>query len=124
MDFFSKATWYQAAPWLLVCTGFINEWNVQHANIHLAVEFALMTLSTAIRKRLEGSDAVKTYASCPNCGQIDIDISPVPRNHGDQLLVHKSVFDFRRPRRWEPVVFRNPDGADDSVREACGWAAR
>ena len=26
------------------------------------------------------SDAVKTYASCPNCGQIDIDISPVPRN--------------------------------------------
>jgi len=62
----------------------------------------------------EGSDAVKTYASCPNCGQIDIDISPVPRNHGDQLLVHKSVFDFRRPRRWEPVVFRNPDGADDT----------
>ena len=56
-----------------------------------------------------GSDAVKAYASCPNCGQVDIDISPVPRNHGDQLLVHKSVFDFRRPRRWEPVVFRNPD---------------
>ncbi len=49
-----------------------------------------------------------SWATCPNCGQINIDISPVPRNHGDQLLVHKNIFDFRRPRRWEPVVFRNP----------------
>ena len=53
-------------------------------------------------------DSVEAYASCPNCGQINIDISTVPGNHGDQLLVHKNVFDFRRPRRWEPVVFRNP----------------
>lgn len=51
----------------------------------------------------------QSFATCPNCGQINIDISPVPRNHGDQLLVHKNIFDFRRPRRWEPVVFRNPD---------------
>ncbi len=58
---------------------------------------------------VNSADAVDAYASCPNCGQIDIDISPVPRNHGDQLLVHKNVFDFRRPRRWEPIVFRNPD---------------
>ncbi len=55
------------------------------------------------------ADTAEAYASCPNCGQINIDISPVPRNHGDQLLVQKSIFDFRRPRRWEPVVFRNPD---------------
>ena len=58
---------------------------------------------------VNSTDAVNVYASCPNCGQIDIDISSVPRNHGDQLLVHKNVFDFRRPRRWEPIVFRNPD---------------
>lgn len=55
------------------------------------------------------SEPGQTFATCPNCGQINIDISPVPRNHGDQLLVHKNIFDFRRPRRWEPVVFRNPD---------------
>jgi signal peptidase I len=54
------------------------------------------------------------YASCPNCGQINIDISPVPLNHGDQLLVHKNVFDFRRPRRWEPVVFCNPVSAAEA----------
>lgn len=48
------------------------------------------------------------YASCPNCGQANIEVGDVPSNHGDQLLVHKGVFDLRRPRRWETVVFRNP----------------
>ncbi|MCH2211229.1 MAG: S26 family signal peptidase [Fuerstiella sp.] len=56
----------------------------------------------------ENAHTGNVYTSCPNCGQIDIDIARVPRNHGDQLLVHKNVFDFRRPRRWEPVVFCNP----------------
>ncbi len=56
------------------------------------------------------SEAVLTagHATCPNCGQSHIDVTGVPVNHGDQLLVHKDVFDFRRPRRWETVVFRNP----------------
>ncbi|MBC7967544.1 MAG: signal peptidase I [Fuerstia sp.] len=53
----------------------------------------------------EGS---RRYATCPNCGQINIDVSGVPNSHGDQLLVQKHVYDFRPPRRWEVVVFRNP----------------
>jgi len=53
----------------------------------------------------EGS---RRYATCPNCGQIDIDVLSVPNSHGDQLLVHKHVYDFRQPRRWEVIVFRNP----------------
>ena len=53
----------------------------------------------------EGS---RRYATCPNCGQINIDVSGVPNSHGDQLLVQKHVYDFRQPRRWEVVVFRNP----------------
>jgi signal peptidase I len=48
------------------------------------------------------------YATCPNCGQINIDVSGVPNSHGDQLLVQKHVYDLRKPRRWETVVFRNP----------------
>ena len=48
------------------------------------------------------------YATCPNCGQANINVSSTPTNHGDQLLVHKGVFELRRPRRWETVVFRNP----------------
>jgi len=53
----------------------------------------------------EGS---RRYATCPNCGQINIDVSGVPNSHGDQLLVQKHVYDFRQPRRWEVIVFRNP----------------
>ena len=48
------------------------------------------------------------YATCPNCGQASINASQAPAAYGDQLLVHKGVFDFRRPRRWETVVFLNP----------------
>ncbi|HUG90100.1 MAG TPA: signal peptidase I [Planctomycetaceae bacterium] len=48
------------------------------------------------------------HAACPNCGQGRIDVSLVPRNQGDQLLVHKNAFQVYRPRRWEVVVFRNP----------------
>lgn len=45
---------------------------------------------------------------CPNCGQQQIDLSHVPRNEGDQLLVQKFAYLFRRPKRWEVVVFQNP----------------
>ena len=57
---------------------------------------------------LPAAAVVAGYAMCPNCGQSNINVAGVPVNHGDQLLVHKDVFDFRRPRRWESVVFRNP----------------
>ena len=50
-------------------------------------------------------------ATCPNCGHIDIDIHDVPRNDGDQLLVHKLPWLFRSVRRWEPVVFHRPGRA-------------
>ena len=47
-------------------------------------------------------------ATCPNCGQARIDIGRVVRNQGDQLLVHKNAWLMRKPKRWEVVVFRNP----------------
>ncbi len=49
------------------------------------------------------------WAVCPNCGQDGIDARDLPRNEGDQLLVHKDYYAFVQPRRWEVVVFRNPD---------------
>lgn len=50
----------------------------------------------------------RTRAVCPNCGQPGIDLSQVPRNHGDQLLVNKQAYFYRTPNRWEIIVFRNP----------------
>jgi len=68
-----------------------------------------------------GSVSSDDFASCPNCGQTNIDVSSVPRNHGDQLLVHKHAFDWRRPRRWESVVFRNPSNvAEAYVKRVVG----
>lgn len=49
------------------------------------------------------------FCSCPNCGRHEISLAAFPKNEGDQLLVHKNVFDVRDPHRWEVVVFRNPD---------------
>ena len=50
----------------------------------------------------------RSRAICPNCGQQGIDISDVPRNHGDQLLVNKQAYLYASPQRWDVVVFRNP----------------
>jgi signal peptidase I len=48
-------------------------------------------------------------AECPNCGCADLSPAGIPRNEGDQLLVHKHAYLFRDPKRWEVIVFRNPD---------------
>jgi len=50
----------------------------------------------------------RSRAVCPNCGQTAIDLSDVPRNHGDQLLVNKQAYQYIAPHRWEIIVFRNP----------------
>lgn len=52
--------------------------------------------------------ATRLRAICPNCGQQGIDISDVPRNHGDQLLVNKQAYSYQPPSRWDIIVFRNP----------------
>ena len=60
------------------------------------------------RSRFELADGERQLTVCPNCGQSGIDITRVPRNQGDQLLVHKPAYLFERPHRWEIIVFRNP----------------
>ena len=50
----------------------------------------------------------RSRAVCPNCGQSGIDVTDVPRNHGDQLLVNKQAYLNQLPKRWDIIVFRNP----------------
>ncbi len=55
----------------------------------------------------EGIPVPPGVPTCPNCGDaLLVDDTPVCR--GDYLLVAKSLYDFRRPRRWETAVFRHP----------------
>jgi signal peptidase I len=48
-------------------------------------------------------------AVCPNCGFAGNDVRDWPGVSGDAVLVQRSVFELRRPRRWEVVAFRNPE---------------
>jgi signal peptidase I len=58
---------------------------------------------------------------CPNCDCIDLEVDRAPVSRGDQLLVNKTVFDWRRPRRWEMIVFRCPaDPARAFVKRVVG----
>src|SRR5262249_28091848 len=45
-------------------------------------------------------------ASCFNCGYAPLPLARVREAKGDQILVNKNIFLFRRPRRWEIIVFR------------------
>jgi hypothetical protein len=58
--------------------------------------------------------APSQLATCPNCGQGGIDLTKVPRNDGDQLLVNKYAYIFGDPKRWEVVVFLNPNNPNQA----------
>ena len=62
------------------------------------------------------SDAAITPTSgrpslCPNCDDQSVELSSIPVADGDRLLVHKSAFALRPPRRWEMATFRSPTHA-------------
>ena len=48
-------------------------------------------------------------AACPNCGYAGNDVRDWPQVPGDAVLVHRSMFELRRPRRWEVVALGNPE---------------
>ncbi len=47
-------------------------------------------------------------AVCPNCGYAGNDATQWPVLPGDRVLIDRTTFQFRLPRRWEVVVFRTP----------------
>jgi signal peptidase I len=54
-----------------------------------------------------------TQAVCPNCGYAANDLEPLPLLDGERVLVDRTAFVFRRPRRWEIAVLRHPRRADE-----------
>jgi signal peptidase I len=60
-----------------------------------------------------GSDphAAPPAAVCPNCGCAENDLESQPDISGDGLLIQKSIYRLRRPRRWEVIAFRHPEKA-------------
>ncbi len=52
------------------------------------------------------SRPVAAKATCPNCDFADNRLDALPDAAGELLLMDRSVFHFRRPKRWEVVAFR------------------
>ncbi len=60
-------------------------------------------------------------AVCPNCGYAENDLQSPADLAGDRVLIDRAAFLFRVPRRWEPVVLRNPqDAAQLAVKRVAG----
>ena len=57
---------------------------------------------------IEGPESLGRPAVCPNCGAIGPPVDDAAPTDGDRLPVVKAAFDFRLPRRWEIVAFRQP----------------
>lgn len=64
---------------------------------------------TSFALGVEDFEPIPAEAFCPNCGRGHLDVRDVPVSQGDRLLVHKWAFQWRAPRRWEAIVFRNPN---------------
>jgi signal peptidase I len=51
-------------------------------------------------------------AVCPNCGYAANDLESLPDIGGDYVLIDRTAFSVRPPRRWEVVAFRRSSQAD------------
>lgn len=60
-------------------------------------------------------DAAGRRAVCPLCGFADNPLKSWPPVGGDRIVIHKSIFALRPPRRWEVVAFRHPARASEIV---------
>jgi len=58
----------------------------------------------------DGAGELRT--ACPNCGLVQR-IGP-PDYSGDRILVLKFLYDFEAPRRWDVIVFRNPNEPEEN----------
>jgi signal peptidase I len=79
-----------------------------HFEAGIAVDATGAAADTTGNELSQGSASHRGQIRCPNCGEDAIDIGGLPQNYGDQLLVQKNVYEFRRPRRWEVVVLNGP----------------
>jgi signal peptidase I len=60
------------------------------------------------------SDGNQAFAECPNCQLKPLECESLRRMEGDQLLVNKMAYPLLPLDRWDVIVFRNPDDAQEA----------
>jgi len=64
---------------------------------------------------------ISRRAACPNCGYLENEIEPLPALDGDRVLIDRTAFCVRSPRRWEIAAFADPrDAAQTIVKRVVG----
>ncbi|VTS01289.1 S26 family signal peptidase [Tuwongella immobilis] len=89
------------------------EWDCPDCHMRHAV--GVTTLSTDA----EDLQALFADHQCPHCGASLQDVTAASVK-GDRVLVNKSVYQFRDPKRWEAAVFRPRDDARSFVKRVIG----
>lgn len=69
----------------------------------------------------DASEIPPARVTCPMCRSADLSVADIPWDAGDRVLVLKGAYDLRPPKRWEMVVFRNPNDLRSAyVKRAIG----
>lgn len=67
-----------------------------------------------------GAEFDTTSVECPRCDTQQTLSDPPTIERGDRMLIDRTAFQFRSPRRWEPVVFRSPVDGQLTVKRVVG----
>jgi signal peptidase I len=67
-----------------------------------------------------GAEFDTASVECPRCRTWQILSDPPAIERGDRLVIDHTAFQFRIPRRWEPVVFRSPMDGQLTVKRVVG----
>ncbi|MHC4177600.1 MAG: S26 family signal peptidase [Planctomycetota bacterium] len=120
--------WVERLVLLLVAVLVVRTWYVEGASGNLIVVSGSMAETLlGVHREVTCADCghgfvcgadlrpVSARAICPNCGYGDNDLEARPDLAGDRVLIDKSIFQFRRPRRWEVVALRHPAEASRTL---------
>jgi signal peptidase I len=67
-----------------------------------------------------GAEFQATEVECLRCGHAKNSVDGLLIERGDYLVVDRTAFEWRGPRRWELVVFRSPDDGELTVKRVVG----
>ncbi len=67
-----------------------------------------------------GAEFETERVECLRCGYAGNSLEGLAVERADHLLIDRTAFQFRQPRRWEPVVFRSPEGVELTVKRVVG----
>lgn len=59
-------------------------------------------------------------AACPNCGSLETAVEDFFAAGGERVVVDRTAYYWRAPRRWDVVALRDPSGGKTAVKRVVG----